>query len=610
MADYALRILKRDTRITKMMNDDDYWLACLLDPRYKGKLQNIMPHENLEQILATKQSTLVDCLIQAFPAHIASVAEFRVWYLMTANVKIELYEILTRRHRTICLKTGVFEPCDTLGSDVEIIDVKNPAISSPPDAPKRRGSSLRRMDFYTIATVLLVILITSVMANYTKILLEKSKLPPGPTPLPIIGTLHLMDFADIVKSFMELSKKYGDIFTVYEGTQPVIILCSYKALKETFIDKAEEFSGRAYYPSFHDFTKGDEVAFSNGEKWKEMRRFVLQTLGSFGVGKRSFEERIQEEATYLTEVLRKANGSPINPNYPMLRSVSNVICSVVFGSRFEYEDKSFQNVVKCIQEIFHIASTRWVVLYNIYPNVMKYIPGRHHTLMANFSVMADFIKEKMENNVKTLDNNNPEILSTEGKLKDAIYNINSLVMNSLILFFAGTESVSATLRFSILLLMKYPNIAEKVYNEIENVIGHRPPNYEDRFNMPYTEAFIFEVQRFGDGTMFTSVLTGVHNDMTEFNNPEIFDPKNFLDENGKLKKKESLMPFSAGKRICPGKSLADMELFIFLITLLQNFTIKSPVPPEKISVASMGSGLGHFPPSFEICLIPRNCSQE
>ncbi|CAJ0946128.1 unnamed protein product [Ranitomeya imitator] len=178
------------------------------------------------------------------------------------------------------------------------------------------------MDFYTIATVLLVILITSVMANYTKILLEKSKLPPGPTPLPIIGTLHLMDFGDIVKSFMEdtsvaylqhsrmlCRKKYGDIFTVYEGTQPVIILCSYKALKETFIDKAEEFSGRAYYPSFHDFTKGDEVAFSNGEKWKEMRRFVLQTLGSFGVGKRSFEERIQEEATYLTEVLRKANGN-------------------------------------------------------------------------------------------------------------------------------------------------------------------------------------------------------------------------------------------------------------------------------------------------------------
>ncbi|CAJ0931698.1 unnamed protein product [Ranitomeya imitator] len=71
MADYALHILKRDPRIIKMMTDDDYWLACLLDPRCKGKLQNIMSHENLEQILATKQATLVDRLIQAFPAHSA-----------------------------------------------------------------------------------------------------------------------------------------------------------------------------------------------------------------------------------------------------------------------------------------------------------------------------------------------------------------------------------------------------------------------------------------------------------------------------------------------------------------------------------------------------------
>ncbi|CAJ0950811.1 unnamed protein product, partial [Ranitomeya imitator] len=69
MADYALRILKRDPRIIKMMTDDDYWLACLLDPCYKWKLQNIMPHENLEQILATKQATLVDRLSQAFPVH-------------------------------------------------------------------------------------------------------------------------------------------------------------------------------------------------------------------------------------------------------------------------------------------------------------------------------------------------------------------------------------------------------------------------------------------------------------------------------------------------------------------------------------------------------------
>ncbi|CAJ0946129.1 unnamed protein product [Ranitomeya imitator] len=203
----------------------------------------------------------------------------------------------------------------------------------------------------------------------------------------------------LTTEFTTLSKKYGDIFTVYEGTRPVIILCSYKALKETFIDKAEEFSGRAYYASFYDFTKGDgqistpaqergtkqagrqhrmkmggprpgpvmlirpdrppDLAFSSGEKWKEFRRFSALTLGNFGVGKRSFEERIREEAMYLTEVLRKSNGSPIDLNYHTLRAVSNVICSVVFGSRFEYQDENFQKLVKCVQDNFEIMSSRW-----------------------------------------------------------------------------------------------------------------------------------------------------------------------------------------------------------------------------------------------------------
>ncbi|XP_075692233.1 cytochrome P450 2F2-like isoform X1 [Rhinoderma darwinii] len=497
------------------------------------------------------------------------------------------------------------------------------------------------MDFYSLATAVLVILITICMAKYIKILLGKSKLPPGPTPLPIIGTLYKMNFNDIVKSLLDLSKKYGDIFTVYEGHKPVVVLCSYKAVKETVIDKAEEFGGRAYCASFFDFTKGDEFAFSNGEKWKELRRFSMLTLGNFGVGKRSFEERIREEALYLTDVLRKTNGSPIDPNYPILRSVSNVVCSVVFGDRFDYQDEQFQKVVKCVQDNFRIMSTRWGLLNNIYPNVMKYIPGPHQEIIENFTYITDFIRKKMESNMKTLDSNNPRDfidsflikMEKEENNKTTFYNPDTLVMSAMVLFFAGTETVSATLRYVFLLLMKYPSVAEKVYGEIDNVIGQRPPTFEDRLDMPYTEAFICEIQRYGDvtplalpheltmdtqirnynfkkGTAFTLVLTSVHNDKTQFNNPESFDPNNFLDENGKLIKNNALLPFSAGRRICPGKSLAVMEIFLFITSLLQNFTVKSPVPPEKISVTPVGVGLEHIPPKYEICLLPRTCSQK
>ncbi|XP_063793788.1 cytochrome P450 2F2-like [Pseudophryne corroboree] len=497
------------------------------------------------------------------------------------------------------------------------------------------------MDVYSLCTVLLVLLITCFLAKFRRMMLEKAKLPPGPTPFPIIGTLYKMNFSNIVHSLMELHKTYGDIFTVYEGNRPCVVLCGYNTIKEALIDNAEEFSGRAYYASFSDFTKGDDLAFSNGERWKELRSFSMLTLSNFGMGKRSIEERIKENCEYLIDMLRKANGSPIDPKHHIHSSVCSIICTVLFGKQFDYQDKEFKTLMHYTVDNFRIMSNPWGLLYNIYPDFMKYIPGPHKQLMKNYTGIIDFIKKQMENNMKDLDSNNPRDfvdcflikMEKEQKNKATYYNTNSLLMSVLVLIFAGTETLGNTLCYTLLLLMKHPNVAEKVYQEVDDVLGGHPPNYEDRHKMPYTEAFIHEVQRFADvaplnvlhkltkdtefrnytlrkGTAILPLLTSVHYDTTQFNNPKEFNPNNFLDGNGKFKKNNALMPFSAGKRICPGMSLAVMEIFLYVTTLLQSFTIKSPVPPEEISVAPVGVGLAHIPPNYEICLLPRSCSQE
>ncbi|MEE6491145.1 hypothetical protein FKM82_016111 [Ascaphus truei] len=433
------------------------------------------------------------------------------------------------------------------------------------------------MDFSSMSILLLVFLVSCLSMLYMRMCREKASLPPGPLPLPIIGTLWRMDLKNIAISLMELHKKYGDIYTIYQGHQPYVILCGYKAVKETLIDKAEEFSGRGTYPVFYNFTRGDGIAFSDGEKWKELRRFAISALRNFGMGKRSIEERITEEAQYLLHDLRKINGSPVNPIYCMSRTVSNIICSVVFGHRFKYTDEKFQNLVQFIQDNFKIMSTPWGALYNIYPDIMDYIPGPHKDIMKNFKYLADFVRERIEENRETLDHNCPRDyidcflikMEQEKKNLSSFFNDNSLVMSTMILFFGGTETVSTTLRFGFLLIMKYPKVAEKLYKEIDAVIGpHRCPSYEDRTRMPYMQAFILEVLRFTNviplalphkltkatqireykfpkGTVFIPFLTSVHYDEREFKNPEQFDPCNFLDENGQFKKNEALMAFSA-----------------------------------------------------------------
>uniref|UniRef100_A0A8D2JTH7 unspecific monooxygenase n=1 Tax=Sciurus vulgaris TaxID=55149 RepID=A0A8D2JTH7_SCIVU len=126
----------------------------------------------------------------------------------------------------------------------------------------------------------------------------RGKLPPGPMPLPIIGNILQIDPKNISKSLTNLSKVYGPVFTLYLGTKPTVVLHGYEAVKEALIDHGEVFSGRGSFPVPDRANKG----FG---KWREMRRFSLMTLRNFGMGKRSIEDRIQEEARCLVEELRK-----------------------------------------------------------------------------------------------------------------------------------------------------------------------------------------------------------------------------------------------------------------------------------------------------------------
>ncbi|XP_061452464.1 cytochrome P450 2F3-like isoform X2 [Rhineura floridana] len=435
----------------------------------------------------------------------------------------------------------------------------------------------------------------------------------------------------------QLSKKYGSVYTIYLGSQPSVVLCGYQAVKEALVDHSEEFSGRGDLPVLFRFTQGNGIAFSNGEKWKVLRRFTLQTLRSFGMGKRSIEERIREEAQCLVKELAMTKGEPFDPTYIIGLAFSNVICSIIFGDRFDYEDEKFLTLIGLINDNFQLLSSPCAQMYNIFPRIMYFLPGPHNQIFINFEKLRAFILEIVKTHQATLDPNCPRdfidsfLIKMQQDKEDPLshFHIDTLVMTTHNLFFGGTETVSTTLRYGILILMKYPEVAAKVQEEINRVIGpDRSPLTEDRGQMPYTDAVIHEIQRFIDiiptgiphavtkdthfrgyvfpkGTNIMPFLYSVHKDATQFKNPEVFDPTHFLDEKGGFRLHDAFMPFSAGKRLCLGEALARMELFVFLTTLLQRFAFQPTCPEEELDLSPLLSGLGNVPRPYTCRATPR-----
>ncbi|XP_046508778.1 cytochrome P450 2C18-like [Equus quagga] len=216
---------------------------------------------------------------------------------------------------------------------------------------------------------------------------RKGKLPPGPTPLPIIGNILQLDVKDISKSLSNLSKLYGPVFTLYLGLKPTVVLHGYEAVKEALIDLGEEFSGRGSFPVAERVNKGHGILFSNGKRWKEIRRFSLMTLRNFGMGKRSIEDRVQEEARCLVEELRKTNASPCDPTFILGCAPCNVICSIIFQNRFDYTDQTFLNLLEKFNENLRIMSSPWIQVCNNLPALIDYLPGSHNKMLKNFDYL-------------------------------------------------------------------------------------------------------------------------------------------------------------------------------------------------------------------------------
>ncbi|XP_027730858.1 cytochrome P450 2W1-like isoform X1 [Vombatus ursinus] len=461
------------------------------------------------------------------------------------------------------------------------------------------------------------------------------KWPPGPTPLPFIGNLHLLDLRRQDKSLMKISEEYGPVFTIHFGLQKMVVLTGYEAVREALVNFAEEFADRPPIPIFQCIQEGQGIFFSSGELWKTTRKFTMSSLHNLGMGKMLMVKKILEEFSFLAGLIDSFKGKPFKLKLFKM-APTNITFLLLFGDRFDYQDPTFVTLLRLIDEVMVLLGSPFLHLFNFYP-FLGWLLKPHKTILVKIEEVRVILRNYMvasrqripggyvTSYIAALMQKQSEEPKGETYFSDA-----NIVASVLDLVMAGTETTSTSLQWAVLLMAKYPEVQAKVQDELDRVLGaSRLPEYEDQKALPYTNAVLHEIQRFiallphvphstsvdthfrgyflPKGTPVIPLLTSVLLDQTQWETPNEFNPSHFLDADGNFVKKAAFLPFSIGRRVCVGESLAKMEMFLFFVTLLQRFTFHPPpgIQESDLDITPEATFMMRPQPQ-SVCAVPRS----
>ncbi|XP_053442283.1 cytochrome P450 2D6-like isoform X2 [Nycticebus coucang] len=338
-----------------------------------------------------------------------------------------------------------------------------------------------------------------------------ARYPPGPMPLPGLGNLLQVDFQDISYCFSKLQRRFGDVYSLQLGWTPVVVLNGLVAVREALVKHNEDTADRPPTPilEYLGFGPRSEGIFQAryGPAWREQRRFSVSTLRLFGLGKKSLEQWVTEEASCLCAAFADHAGRPFSPSESLNKAVTNVMASLTYGRRFEYDDPRFLRLLTLMNEVLLEQSSFLIQMLNFIPVLLR-IPGLVHKVIPRQREFMALLDELVTEHRMTWDPAQPprdltdaflaEVEKAKGN-PESSFNDENLRLVVSDLFSAGMVTTSTTLVWALLLMILHPDVQRRVQQEIDEVIGQvRRPEMSDQAHMPFTTAVIHEVQRFGD----------------------------------------------------------------------------------------------------------------
>ncbi|XP_061685178.1 cytochrome P450 2U1 isoform X2 [Syngnathoides biaculeatus] len=448
-----------------------------------------------------------------------------------------------------------------------------------------------------LATLLVFVAAYLCVHSHLKRCRRLANIPPGPKPLPIVGNFGPFLVPAFIRrrlgkawkppaeALTEQAAAYGDVFSLFVGTQLLVVLNGCDVIRDALLNYAEVFSDRPNIPAVSIMTKRKGIVFAPyGPVWRKQRKFCHASLRTFGVGKLSLEPCIlQGLATVKSELLRlrdEEGEAGVDMTPLVTNAVSNVICSLALGERFPRDDRQFATLLGLMVRGLELCVNSPAVLINVFPALYHLPFGVFGELRRVERDISAFLKNIIVKHRDTLDPENPRDLvdmylaEMAAGAEDSSFNEDYLFYIIGDLFIAGTDTTANSLLWILLYLVVHP--------DVQDFRG---------FTIP-------------QGTVLLPNLWSVHRDPAVWEQPDTFRPERFLDDEGKLVRKECFMPFGIGRRVCMGEQLAKMELFLMVTGLLQAFTFRLPAgaPPPPMHGRF---GLTLAPCPFVVCASPR-----
>ncbi|OVA03795.1 Cytochrome P450 [Macleaya cordata] len=452
----------------------------------------------------------------------------------------------------------------------------------------------------------------------------KLNLPPRPKSWPIIGNLNLIGSLPH-RSIHHLSQKHGPLMQLKFGSYPVVVASSVDMAKQFLKTHDITFSGRPKTAAgkYTTYNYSDITWSQYGPYWRQARKMCIMELFS---SKRleSYEYIRIEETQALLNVLYASRGTTINLKDHLSDVSLNVISRIVLGKKYLDQDSSRASIVtpdefkEMLDELFLLNgvlnigdSIPWLgfldlqgyvkrmkVLSKKFDRFLEHVVDEHNARREGAG--EDFVaKDMVDVLLQLADDPNLDVKLTKTSVKAFTQDMIA----------GGTESSAVTVEWAISELLKHPEIFEKATEELDRIIGReRWVEEKDIPNLPYIEAIVKETMRMHPvapllvprqtredikingydilaGTRaFVNVWT-IGRDPTLWEEPEQFRPERFIGKAIDVKGHDfELLPFGAGRRMCPGYTLGLKVIQSSLANLLHGFVWKLP---EKMKVEDL-----------------------